>query len=200
MDDLLMDDLLDDPQVKLGTRAMSKNIFGRITKNDDRIESEPIVNYHVKRLGYTGENIKKAKEALYDYADWVAMIESNGNTNAQNPRSSAAGAFQFIREARAPAINRVKKANPRWSSGADEDITKWSYDKQRALALGDLLEKTIEKTPGKGDELFKRIIDGDKEAWKEMYYKGHHTAPDAATKRRVEKILAEEPWKLRHWK
>ena len=69
---------------------------------------------------------------------------------------------------------------------------------QQTLLMGDLLEKTFvvdgKKVSGLGDELFKKLftatsVQEQLDAALEIYFKGHHTAPDKATYNRARKIF-----------
>ena len=64
--------------------------------------------------------------------------------------------------------------------------------------MGDLLEKTFvvdgKKVSGLGDKLFKKLLAATSvqeqlDAALEIYFKGHHTAPDKATYDRARKIF-----------
>lgn len=163
---------------------------------------ESVVDYHVNRLGFGEE----AKVKLNELADSVALIESEGNPQAMNESTSASGAFQFVKDSVMPALNRMQDATgslPEWAEGLrmayergltkeqhQKLMTSLSYEQQKELFLADILEKTIDNKPGYGDKLLKKFILNDSpEAVKELYYKGHHTAPDEATIARVEEKL-----------
>jgi len=119
--------------------------------------------------------------------------------------TSASGAFQFVRGSVGPALTRMekqasryktpmpawaKKLNARYSDKKNpvsfEDhqriITSLTYEQQEAIFLADITEKTIKINgkvqPGYGDELLRRIGDGDVEAMKTLYALGHHTQGD----------------------
>ncbi len=159
----------------------------------EKAEVEKIIEYHLNRLLI--DKIDKSKENIKKFTDFTRETESSSNPMALNKTTSAAGSFQFVTDSVLPAINRMKKTKefPEWAKELENDykkietltkkekdekhkefITSLSDEQQTALFLSDILEKRVEKS-GYGDELIKKIIDGDIEAMKELYYKGHHT-------------------------
>ena len=146
---------------------------------------------------------KESYNTFIDFADKVASIESDRKTNAKNKTTSASGAFQFVKGSVMPALNRMSRFGelPDWASelkeayekGVDKKqhqklITGLSYAQQRDMFLADITEKTVKKS-GYGDLLLKKIAQGDISAAKELYYMGHHTDPDDATKKRTNKFF-----------
>lgn len=175
-----------------------------VTEERPPVSQAPsILDLHLERLGMNSE---ESKEALKNFAELVYAIESDKNPKAINKETSASGGFQFTRSAIRTALSRMEDVTegemPAWARDLKnvydtEDISKdrhrqiitsLPYEFQRSLFFADILEKTIEY-PGYGDELIGRIINGDTEAMKEMYYKGHHTKPDDNTRKRVERII-----------
>lgn len=165
-------------------------------------QRNPISPYAVR----TVERLNLPKESyntFIDFADKVASIESDRKTNAKNKSTSASGAFQFVKDSVMPALNRMSRFGelPDWASklkeayekGVDKKqhqklITGLSYAQQRDMFLADITEKTV-KESGYGDSLLKKIAQGDISAAKELYYMGHHTDPDDATKERTNKFF-----------
>ena len=145
----------------------------------------------------------KGEANLIKFADTVAQIESNRDTQAKNDTTSATGAFQFVKGSVLPAINRMERAGelPDWAKSFKEvysgDVSKelhrdmmssLSYEQQRDMFLADISQKTIGQ-PGYGDTLLKGVALGNPASMRELYYKGHHTAPDEATIARTEKFF-----------
>lgn len=169
---------------------------------DEAEAPSSILGYHIDRLGVEQE---KAEANLRSFADFVMQVESDGNPQAENKDTSATGAFQFVKNSVLPALNRMEKTGglPEWADnlkeiykgGISEEehreaIKALPVEQQTELFLADILEKKIDSRVGYGDELIKRVVEGDKEAMKELYFKGHHTAPDEATTRRVQEVMS----------
>jgi hypothetical protein len=165
-------------------------------------QRNPISPYAVR----TVERLNLPEESyntFIDFADKVASIESDRRTNAKNKNTSASGAFQFVKGSVLPALNRMSRFGelPEWASELKEAyeegvdvkqhqklITGLSYAQQRDMFLADITEKTV-KESGYGDSLLKKIAQGDTSAAKELYYIGHHTDADDATKERATKFF-----------
>ena len=170
--------------------------------NEDTTEYTPSSLYSartVERLGVKPE----LETNIIKFADIVADIESNKDTTAKNKRTSATGAFQYVKGSVLPALNRMKRYGelPDWASELKEKYSKGvtkkehqelisdlTYEQQRDMFLADMGEKTVVK-PGYGDTLLKGIALGNTEAIKDLYYKGHHTDPDERTIKRVNQFL-----------
>ena len=154
----------------------------------------------IKRLGLPMQTYG----AFQNFSDKVAEIESNSNTKAKNKNTTATGAFQFVKGSVLPALNRMarfgdlepwaEKLRNEYLEGniTDEQhrklISDLSYGQQESMFLADIFEKTIDR-PGYGDYLLRKVTQGDVEAMKELYYKGHHTNPDEATINRTNQIF-----------
>lgn len=163
---------------------------------------QPVSKYSfetVKRLGLPEESESK----LIQFADTVAEIESNRNPKAKNKTTTATGAFQFVRGSVVPALNRMARFGdlPDWGVSLLEKykkgvtpeehrelISSLPYEKQRDMFLADISEKKVEKS-GLGDTLIKGIALGSIDAMRDLYLKGHHTAPDEPTLKRVYKYF-----------
>ena len=167
------------------------------------ITQDTLINTHLDRLGF---NTDDAKGRLDILANTISEIESNSNPKAVNipqkdkEQTSAKGMFQYVDGSINPAINRVEKytGEVEWLKDLKEgkiDIRDLTPEQQTTLFFGDILEKTIGGKSGYGDKLFKQLLDPNstpeqiKDAIRKLYYEGHHTAPDEATKKRVENIL-----------
>jgi hypothetical protein len=146
---------------------------------------------------FTYDNIDKVKQDLNELGAFIMEVESDGNVNAANPKSSARGLFQFTKDASQTAMNRVEsklgkqeRFNQVRQSG---DVRDLSAEDQTLLFYGDILEK-------KGsDALIQKFIDADtsenkKDAAFEIYKVLHHTGklPLTAsmnTKRKLKKYF-----------
>jgi len=141
---------------------------------------------------------------LTSFIDKVIEIESSGNPKALNKTTSASGAFQFVKDSVAPALNRLARLGdmPKWAKDLQtkykkgvtrkehqELITNLSIEQQTELFLADITQKIVGSKKGLGDALMKRILSGDVEAMKELYAKGHHTKPDKKTLEVMEKVF-----------
>jgi len=127
---------------------------------------------------FTYDNIDKVKQDLNELGAFIMEVESDGNIDAANPKSSARGLFQFTKDASQTAMNRVEsklgkqeRFNQARQSG---DVRDLSAEDQTLLFYGDILEK-------KGsDALIQKFIDADnskdkKDAAFEIYKVLHHT-------------------------
>jgi hypothetical protein len=127
---------------------------------------------------FTYDNIDKVKQDLNELGAFIMEVESDGNIDAANPKSSARGLFQFTKDASQTAMNRVESKlgkqetfNQARQSG---DVRDLSAEDQTLLFYGDILEK-------KGsDALIQKFIDADnskdkKDAAFEIYKVLHHT-------------------------
>lgn len=145
---------------------------------------------HMDRLGI--EDKEEAFKNLNNFTNAVKMIESDGDGNAEAPTSTAKGFFQFIDGSVNPALNRTRRVlgDKPWMKDIN-DIRDLTEEQQATLFIGDLFGKTAvvggEKVPGYGDELMRKVLEGDVGKMLESYYVLHHTDPDEATKLRAAK-------------
>ena len=183
-------------------KGIFENVFEDTT--DKMSDDEEIQNTYIartiKRLGLPMQTYG----AFQNFSNKVAEIESNSNTKAKNKNTTATGAFQFVKGSVLPALNRMARFGDLepWAEElrneylegniTDEQhrklISGLSYKQQESMFLADIFEKTIDR-PGYGDYLLRKVAQGDVEAMKELYYKGHHTDPDEATIKRTNKIF-----------
>ena len=179
------------------------NLIPKTSMKTQDTTQDSLINTHLDRLGF---NTDDAKNRLDILANTISEIESNNNPKAVNipqkdkEQTSAKGMFQYVDGSINPAINRVEKytGEVEWLKDLKEgkiDIRDLTPEQQTTLFFGDILEKTIGGKSGYGDKLFKQLLDPNstpeqiKDAIRKLYYEGHHTAPDEATKKRVENIL-----------
>jgi hypothetical protein len=145
-----------------------------------------LLDYHLNRMGI--EDRETAEYNLLNvFMPTVLEMESSGDYQAANKVSTAKGGFQFVEGSVVPALNRLERRIGKQDWGTDlrkhKDASKLTPEQQQLLFMGDLLEK-------KGsDQYMKKVMQGDKQGSMDAYYKLHHTAPDAATKKRAEEIF-----------
>jgi ADP-ribosylglycohydrolase len=68
--------------------------------------------------------------------------------------------------------------------GISQNPSEWSDEQADAMFLSNMMAQTG------SDKEIRRIGRGDEQARQDAYYKFHHTAPDEATKRRVNTLMA----------
>ena len=150
-----------------------------------------LLSKHLTRLGVPKEQWPKAKQKLLKFSQDVLTIESDGNYQSANKKSSAKGGYQFLDNSIAPAVTRLKRyVEPQdWMDkvGKNKDARTLTPQQQELLFFGDILEKTVKGKKGLGDTYIKGIIAGDNRAAYNMYAEGHHTKPDARTNVRANK-------------
>ncbi|CAM0105787.1 internal virion protein [Vibrio phage 526E57-1] len=145
----------------------------------------------VKAVGGTNEHVGYM-------LDVFAATESASGKFRANPMSSARGVFQYMTKslsggnnAMQTAVTRAMRAYPQGApawlndlyntamSGTDEEreqaMMTLSDDHSAALLLLDFQGRPETAA------LLKKVQDGDKAAIEELYFKYHHTNPDAAT-------------------
>lgn len=138
----------------------------------------------------------RASANIHGFADRVAWIESDGDTQAENDTSSARGSYQWLTEGDDNAFQDdlagaklyYKKAGveaPEWvdQAIASNDPTSLTANQSKKLFLW----RMYRTAPNA--ELRKAYL-GDQEVQKDLYYTKHHTDPDEATIQRVEKAYA----------
>jgi len=147
---------------------------------------DQLVDWHIERMGI--QNPEAAKHNLLNvFMPTVLEIESSGNYKAANKTTTARGGFQFVQGSVEPALNRLERRIGKQDWGEDlrehKDASKLTPEQQQLLFVADLLEKEG------SDAYMKKVLDGDKKASMDAYYKLHHTAPDEATTKRTEEIF-----------
>lgn len=143
-----------------------------------------LIGNSAKRLGV---KYKTAKENLDKFTRFVGMVENDGKLVGNNPTSTAEGLYQFIEGSIEPAINRLKRhiGYQEWMKEVvkTKDVNKLTREQQTLMFLADLLEK------GGSDRTMKKVMEGDLNAFKEAYKIFHHTNPDVATLKRIDKLI-----------
>jgi hypothetical protein len=135
---------------------------------------------HSDRLGI---DLDVAMRNALEFAQYVGLIENNGETQGKNPVSSAKGLYQFIDGSVAPAMNRLSRSIGWYPWMQRKNPNDMSREQQTLMFLGDILEKH-------GSDLYvPGILRGEKEDMLNAYLKLHHTNPDVATVRRAKRII-----------
>ena len=172
---------------------------------------ENVTSYHYDRLGIGDHS--RANSIIDNFISWLVEVESSSDYSAKNKISSAAGGVQFIKNSVIPALNRLEKraGEAAWTTALRKDMgevttreefqelfIQLSPQQQHTLLMGDLLEKTFisdgAPVSGLGDKWWKKLltstdVEDRKEAALQIYYLGHHTNPDKATRERANKLL-----------
>ena len=131
-----------------------------------------------------------ASQRLDSMGSWIATVESDQNPQAVNPKSSARGLYQYTKDSLNTALNRLQNTigrdqMPDWAIKArsHKDASRLSPDQQKILFEVDTFQK-------KGsDQYLKNILQGNEQAVVDLYRNLHHTNTDAATEKRIEKLL-----------
>lgn len=154
-------------------------------------ELDYLLTKHLERLGVPEEQWPQAKKRLLKFSQDVLAIESDGDYQATNKKSSAKGGYQFLTDSIAPAANRLETyiGPQRWLDNVrkTKDARTLTPQQQELLFFGDILEKTVKGKKGRGDKYLKGIIEGDNRAAFNLYSEGHHTKPDFRTNVRARK-------------
>ena len=161
----------------------------RIMQDDDKI-LQAVLQKNLPRLGEELLTDPNVKVRLEKFDKFHQEMESNFNPKAKNPKSSAAGLYQFTKDSVVTAVNRLANTIgednlPQWAIEAREhkDARKLSEKEQQILFYADMFQK-------KGsDNLLKKVLaEGDNDAMVEYYGKLHHTDVDKPTQKRIDKI------------
>ncbi len=154
-----------------------------------------IVATEMIRLDVFDLGFAKTREVTDRFLEFVKITESNGDRWAKAKTSTAMSLFQFTVPSVPTAVNRLRNytrrhhlgAVPEWAAElaeAPKAIFHLSETRQAILTLVNIAEQ-------KGsDPLLRQFFQGDTAAAKQIYFAHHHTDPDLATHRRVEKIFA----------
>jgi len=142
-----------------------------------------------KNLARFNVDRQNADKVMDRVGSWISLMESDRNPNAKNPKSTAAGAFQYTKGAIKTAVNRLKN-----TVGA-ENLPDWAKKVQesgdaRDLTLGQqqiLFEADTFQKPG-SDKFLTNIFSGDEDAVINLYKKLHHTEPDKSTLTRINEL------------
>ena len=136
----------------------------------------------------------KAKANLDVFTEIVAEMESDKNPQAKNPKSTAAGLFQYTKPSLVTAKQRYKNISDRVgiedmpeSIEKAKDARELSEDDQTVLFLADTFEK-----PG-SDKYMKAILEADDyetltAAAQQLYNELHHTDAKKQENERFAKV------------
>ena len=190
-------------ETPIATEAIAEVVQDRYYDQNNSVAENYLVTQHLKRFGqvdpsnvygqpislstiaYDNDNEQGARARLDTFMKEIAQVESR-NKNVGNKTSSAEGYFQFLTDdskgqsSLQTAIKRTKKyfGNRKidWMDKVAKtgDVMSLSYEQQKLLAIGDLMEK-------KGSDqlwvkFFKAKSKSEELAIKrEIYSKLHHT-------------------------
>jgi len=124
-------------------------------------------------------------ENIYKWSRMVREIESDNNPMAAAGTTSAKGVYQFTDASVNTAKNRMY--NMGFFKEEIREISnnphKWTDEHADCMFLANMFAQRG------SDKLLKKVGSLDLEAMKEAYYKFHHTDPDEATIKRVNKLM-----------
>ena len=165
--------------------AKTKQAEARIA---DPLVRKPIVDWMLTDIGV---DPFESEPHIRAYVDAVKEIESSGGRNVTSKTSSAKGDFQWLDGVFLEDLNAAKI----YYKKADLDLPAWVKEAEEH-------QDPRKLTSGQQDELFLirmyRLADnddlaktysGDNEAGRYIYAKYHHTNPDEATIKRMDKYL-----------
>ena len=124
-------------------------------------------------------------ENIYKWSRFVRHIESDNNHKASAGTTSAKGVYQFTDASVHTAKNRMNNMGFEIEDIREIDVNphNWTDIQADCMFLANVFAQRG------SDKYLKKIGDGDLEAMKQAYYKFHHTDPDEATIKRVDKIM-----------
>ena len=179
------------PAPEMSDEQLSKEVFGDIPESvgeettteglevPEVMTSNFIIDEALNRLQIQDRD--KAKANLDVFTEIVAEMESDKNPQAKNPKSTAAGLFQYTKPSLVTARQRYKNIADRVgiedipdSIEKAKDARELSEDDQTVLFLADTFEK-----PG-SDKYMKAILEADDyetltAATQQLYNELHHT-------------------------
>ena len=153
------------------------------------------------RLGIDPNERDAFTRNMYDWSRQVRNVESDNRPEAAAGKydefgnltsgTSAKGVYQFTDASVDTARNRMLYANKKgrgygneFIQGISQNPSEWSDEQADAMFLSNMMAQTG------SDKEIRRIGKGDEQARQDAYYQFHHTAPDEATKRRVNTLMA----------
>ena len=122
---------------------------------------------------------------IYKWSMMVREIESDNNPNAAAKTSSAKGVYQFTDASVQTAKNRMSNMgfDTYYIREIDINPKNWTNEQADSVFLANMFAQRG------SDKLLKKVGQGDLDAMKEAYYKFHHTDPDEATIKRVNRLM-----------
>jgi len=165
-----------------------------ITECLDHCLFEELVANEMNRLEVFEPGFWQVHNSVGQFLEFVKIVESNGNPMARARTSTAMSLFQFTVPSVPTAVNRLENYMgrhflgplPVWAQELRESPTSLYYVPEIRQAILTLVN--IAEQRG-SDELLRQFFQGESEVAKEIYFLHHHTDPDTATYRRVEKIF-----------
>ena len=161
-------------------------------------------------MGWGTESLRAAggSPEIGKLLDVFAMTESDAGQARANPTSSARGVFQYMTKGLEGGNNAMQTAATRVLRQMQEEgapVPKWALrmataadgsneDREQFMltldddASGAMLLWEMKSNPWT-NELLEKAKHGDKESVRELYYKYHHTNPDAQTTQLFERNL-----------
>lgn len=123
---------------------------------------------------------------LYDFSRQVRIIESDDNPKAAAKTTSAKGVYQFTDASVQTGKNRMYNMGfeKEYIREIDNNPHNWTDEHADSIFLANMFAQRG------SDKLLRKIGYGELQARKDAYYKFHHTDPDDATIKRVDKIIA----------
>ena len=130
-----------------------------------------------------------------DFMQMVRMIESDNEQKAEASKLhgeeySAKGVYQFTNDSVKTAKKRALNLgiDQGFISSIPNDPTMWNDKEADVMFLSNMFAATMKKK-GFVDELLTKAFSNDRQSMQDLYYGVHHTAPDEATKNRVEQFM-----------
>ena len=122
---------------------------------------------------------------IYKWSRYVRHIESDDNPKASAGTTSAKGVYQITDASVITAKNRMHNMGFHKEDirEIDNNPHNWNDEQADCVFLANVFAQRG------SDGLLKEIGKGDIDAMKQAYYKFHHTAPDSATRQRVDNII-----------
>jgi len=159
---------------------------------------DPAIQWMMSDIG-----IKPSKDTK-EFMDRVAAIESSGNPKASSKVSSARGKYQWLNGDKPDGTKGLNvfqediAAAKRYYQKSKNDVPKWLKDAEKHNDPRKLSESEQDKLflfrmyrLGKNSDLA-RAYSGDRNTQRMLYMQLHHTAPDDATRERVDLFLPAE--------
>ena len=171
----------------IGQDPATGEIPSQITSN--LIESSGVSGQAKDVLGDVLKQIQFT-ETRPMFFDLIRRIESDNRKMANPGTTTAKGVYQFTDASVKTAKNRA--INLGFDKGVINLIPnnpqQWTDDEADMLTAANMFAQSKVK-PGFVDELMVNALSGDRQAMQDAYYMLHHTDPDDATKKRVDKFM-----------
>ncbi len=175
------DVVAEETQIKKQFQTRGKWNVSMVQENQDLKKA---VDYHLDRIGVEKTPLAYQKTSIL--LNSIAFFESDFNTNAKNPNSTASGLYQYVDAAKETAVNRVNNLK-----NAGVNLSESLMDKMKSIGTGefdfDSLSSNDVSTLAFIDNMQRK---GTDEAWKKIlmssdvsnivkgigdFYQSHHT-------------------------